>query len=149
MSPNSFEIIKEYKMKVISIFITLFIADSFFAQTDETKIIEHDLSQIAGVWEIDLRPTPKSQPYLEDFVIKLKEGNDFGGIFYDTKFDNGKLNLNWKKIYFSFSTKDDNNSYYHSGFIEGDKILGITFSPERNFTMPWNGEKRIRTETKQ
>ena len=89
-----------------------------------------------------MRPDPKSPPYLKDFVIKIKKGNNFSGIFYDTKFDNGKLNLNWEKIYFSFATKDKNSSYYHSGYIDGNKILGITFSPERNFTMPWNGIKK-------
>ena len=35
-------------MKVLLIFITLFITEFYFAQTDETEVIEHDLSQISG-----------------------------------------------------------------------------------------------------
>jgi hypothetical protein len=108
-------------MKVHLIFIILLITDFYFAQTDEKEIIEHDLSQIAGVWEIDIKPSPKSQPYVKDFVIKPSGDNDFIGIFYDTKFENGKFNLNWERIYFSFSTKDKNSSYYHSGYIDGNK----------------------------
>jgi len=114
----------------------------YFAQSDSAKSINNDLNQISGTWIIDLKPMPESEPYLIEFVLELIDSNTFKGIFYETEFENGKLNTNWEKFYFAFSTYDKNNSYFHSGRIEDDNIYGITYSPEREFTMPWTGIKR-------
>ena len=128
-------------MKLSFIIILLLNVSNVIAQTDSSNVNSNNSELILGTWIIDLKPSPDSDPYLKDFTIKSVDGNNFSGIFYDTQFEDGILNLNWKKIYFSFSTKDKNNSYFHSGYIDGDNILGVTFSPERQFTMPWRGKK--------
>lgn len=101
-----------------------------------------NLSQIQGTWEIDLRPTPNSQPYLKEFVISSVTDKTFSGIFYGSEFTAGQLNGSWERIYFAFTTGDKDSSYYHSGYIENGKISGISYSPERKFITPWTGSKK-------
>ena len=132
-------------MKKYIILHCIILAVSSFGQTGSDNLKNHDLNEINGLWIIDLRPTPESEPYLKNFVVKISD-NGFEGSFYDTEFDNGNLNLNWDRTYFSFSTKDASSNYYHSGYFNGNKVLGITFSPERGFTMPWTGEKTVKAE---
>ncbi len=101
-----------------------------------------NFENIKGTWSIDLRPTPNSEAYLRDFVITPMPDKTFSGEFYGTSFDTGKFNTDWEFIYFAFTTSDKENVYYHSGYIDGDKISGISYSPERKFTSHWTGTKK-------
>ena len=112
---------------------------SSFSLDPGTK--DFDLNEIEGTWQIDLRPSPDAAPYLKDFVIKLEQDNAFSGEYYETPFNNGKFNQNWDRLYFAFSTSDQNSSYFHSGYFQDGKVNGITYSPERDFVMPWSGQK--------
>jgi CubicO group peptidase (beta-lactamase class C family) len=100
------------------------------------------ITAAGGTWILDLRPTPNSEPYLKDFIINPATGKDFNGEFYGTKFTTGKFNADWEYIYFAFTTSDKDNTYYHSGYIEGNKISGISYSPDRKFTSHWTGFKK-------
>lgn len=102
-----------------------------------------NLSRFAGTWEIDLRPTPDAEPYLKDFVISSVSEKNFSGVFYGSPFENGKFNGSWERVYFAFETGDKDSSYYHSGYIEGDEIHGISYSPNRKFVTPWSGKKKL------
>ena len=95
-----------------------------------------------GVWTIDLRPTAESEGYFQPFIVKSIEANTFKGTFYGSELENPLLNENWEKLYFAFTTKDDNNEYYHSGYMYNGKLYGITYCPNREFTAPWTGEKK-------
>ena len=95
-----------------------------------------------GTWTLDLRPTPQSESYLKDFDITNFENGKLSGTFYGTDFKEGKINTAWGKIYFSFTTADQSNTYFHSGFIENGKIYGTSLSEGRNFMIPWFGEKK-------
>ena len=110
------------------------------ARTASSKALE--VARIWGTWVIDLRPTPNSEIYLKDFVIKPDSNNGFGGTFYGTSFTSGRLNTAWESIYFAFTTSDKENRYYHSGYIDGDKIFGISYSPDRKFISHWSGWKK-------
>jgi CubicO group peptidase (beta-lactamase class C family) len=101
-----------------------------------------DKDKIKGTWIIDLRPEPNSEPYLKDFIITPNEGKSFSGEFYGTEFSNGIFNSDWENLYFAFSTKDEANTYFHSGYIIGNKIYGISYSSERKFTSHWTGIKK-------
>lgn len=109
-------------------------------KTETFKIFDKD--KIQGTWIIDLRPEPNSEPYLRDFVITPKDGKNFSGEFYGTEFSNGIFNTDWEKLYFAFNTKDNTNTYFHSGYIIGNKIYGISYSAERKFTSQWTGTKK-------
>ena len=106
------------------------------------SITNFDFKNVQGTWIIDLRPDPNSEPYLKDFIITLGTGNDFGGEFYGTTFKTGKFNTDWGFIYFAFTTSDKDNIYFHSGNIDGDKISGISYSPDRKFISHWTGTKK-------
>jgi CubicO group peptidase (beta-lactamase class C family) len=95
-----------------------------------------------GTWILDLRPDPNSEAYLKDFIITPTTGSDFSGEFYGTAFTAGKFNTDWEVLYFAFTTSDKENVYFHSGFIEGNKISGISYSPDRKFTSHWTGIKK-------
>jgi hypothetical protein len=95
-----------------------------------------------GTWLLDLRPDPNSEAYLKDFIITPTTGSDFSGEFYGTAFAAGKFNTDWEVLYFAFTTSDKENVYFHSGFIEGNKISGISYSPDRKFTSHWTGIKK-------
>lgn len=102
-----------------------------------------NLNRLAGSWEIDLRPAPDAEPYLKEFVISKVAGKNFSGLFYGSEFEDGQFNGNWEKTYFAFSTGDKDSSYYHSGYIEGNEIHGISYSPDRKFITPWSGKKKL------
>ncbi|MBC7557434.1 MAG: beta-lactamase family protein [Chryseobacterium sp.] len=100
-----------------------------------------DTNYLKGTWIIDLRPTPKSEAYYREFLIKSIDSKKFTGEFYGSSFENGMFNTDWGKIYFAFTTADKENIYYHSGFIEGDVISGVSFSADRKFISHWTGHK--------
>lgn len=108
------------------------------SQTVSKKAVDSML----GTWIIDLRPTPSSEAYLKEFQFTKIEGKEFEGVFYDTPFTGGMLNIDWGKIYFAFTTGDQHNIYFHSGYIEGDKIQGLTYCETRKFALPWTGKRK-------
>lgn len=97
---------------------------------------------VLGTWVIDLRPTPDSEPYLKDFKFTKIEGKQFDGEFYGYPFQGGFLNTDWEKIYFAFTTADQSGTYFHSGYIEGDNVFGITLNENRKLVLPWKGERK-------
>ena len=97
---------------------------------------------VLGTWVIDLRPTPDSEPYLKDFKFTNIEVKQFDGEFYGYPFQGGFLNTDWEKIYFAFTTADQSGTYFHSGYIEGDKVFGITLNENRKFILPWKGTRK-------
>lgn len=111
-----------------------------FAQSAE-KSGKHQesisVSSLMGTWEIDLRPSPDAAAYLKDFVISSIEDGKLKGVFYGTSFDDGRINTNWGKIYFAFTTADNSGTYFHSGTLENGKISGSSYSSARGFMMPW------------
>ena len=123
--------------------ITLFSLVSLLISEGKSFPPELSNSQMPepGIWIIDLRPDPSADPYLKEFEITEIEGNTFSGVFYDTPFEQGILNGNWDKVYFAFSTSDQNSTYFHSGYFDGSEVHGMSFSPERSFIMPWRGQR--------
>lgn len=113
-----------------------------FKKESEAETEARLLKDLIGIWGIDLRPTPEAQAYLKDFEIKGVNNGQLKGIFYGTEFNEGKINTSWGKIYFSFTTADQSNTYFHSGYIEKGVIHGTSYSKERDFMIPWVGHKK-------
>jgi hypothetical protein len=132
-----------YKRSTLILLLQIIFASAMLSQTSGKAEKPAEAENLEGTWVIDLRPEPDAEPYLKDFVVKLKKNGAFSGEFYETKFENGVINTSWDRIYFAFSTKDQSSSYYHSGYLEGDRVYGLTYSPERNFAAPWTGEKKL------
>jgi hypothetical protein len=109
-------------------------------QTAESK--KPDANDALGTWVIDLRPTPESEVYLKDFKFTKIDSSRFDGEFYGYPFSGGFLNTDWDKIYFAFTTGDQSGTYYHSGYIDGNKIFGMSLNENRKLMLPWKGEKK-------
>ena len=109
---------------------------------EKTAGTKANLSFLSGKWLIDLRPTPASEAYTKDFLIKPGDGKFFSGEFYGSSFSNGQFNTDWEYIYFAFTTSDKENTYYHSGYIDGNSMSGTSYSPDRKFISHWTGKKR-------
>ena len=126
------------KKSITTIVLVFLVTNSILAQElKENK--DEKVDQLIGNWKIDLRPTPESDAYYQYFMISEIDGNSFNGTFYGSEIKNGIINQNWPKLYFAFSTSDQSNEYYHSGYLENGKVFGITYCPNREFTNPWIG----------
>lgn len=101
-----------------------------------------DANDALGTWVIDLRPTPESAPYIKEFKFTKVDGKNFNGEFYAYPFEGGLFNTDWDKIYFAFTTADQSGTYYHSGYIEGNKVYGMSLNENRKLMLPWKGEKK-------
>ncbi len=99
------------------------------------------MATFPGTWTIDLRPTPDAEGYFQTFVVTAIEGNTFTGTFYGSPIENGFINPNWDRLYYAFTTHDQNNDYYHSGYLINGTVSGISYCPNRAFTAPWTGTK--------
>ena len=116
--------------KYILILAFLCITKATFAQQDTKQLVE--------TWKIDLRPTPQSKPYYQNFVIKSIDRKKFKGTFYGSPIVKGLFNTEWKdKVYFAFSTSDRSHTYYHSGYFEKGKVYGMSYCPARNLVSRW------------
>lgn len=133
-------------MKRIITVLLLLVSSVVMAQTEKKyqTLASHKpvVDSVLGTWVIDLRPTPDSEPYLKDFKFTNIEGKQFEGEFYGYPFQGGFLNTDWDKIYFAFTTADQSGTYFHSGYVEGNKVFGITLNENRKFVLPWKGEKK-------
>ena len=123
----------------IIIFVGFFLLPVISTAQKNTKPVA---DSALGTWIIDLRPTPDSEPYLKEFKFSKIDGKNFDGEFYGYPFGGGFLHTDWDKIYFAFTTSDQSSTYFHSGYIEGNKVFGITLNETRKFAMPWRGEKK-------
>ncbi|WP_191859756.1 hypothetical protein [Hanstruepera ponticola] len=126
------------KLKIICLLLLLPIY--LVAQEPSTNSSnQNDL--LTGKWKVDLRPTPNSDEYYQPFLVKSINNNTFTGTFYGSDIKNALINENWSKLYFAFSTSDQSNDYYHSGYLENGKLYGITYCPNREFTAPWTATR--------
>ncbi len=94
---------------------------------------------VIGEWEIDLRPIPNSHEYLITFEIIQVEGKVFQGTYFGSEIANGVINDLWDSPVLSFTTADENHTYYHSAKIMGKTMEGITYCPDITYTAPWKG----------
>ncbi len=135
---------KSFYLLVIAFSLTVYFC--FAQQTQVTKDTSSEENQLInsllGTLEIDLKPSPEAASYLKEFRISKYEEGILSGSFYDTPFKNGRINTAWGKVHFAFTTADNSGTYYHSGYLENNKLFGNSFSPARGFIMPWSGVKK-------
>ena len=130
-------------MKTIPALLYCFaIALPLLGTAQEEIVAENPLlAAFPGEWKIDLRPAPDAEGYYQAFVVTRIEDNMFEGTFYGSPIENGYLNPNWDRLYFAFTTHDQSNDYYHSGYLINGTVSGISYCPNRAFTAPWTGTK--------
>jgi hypothetical protein len=100
-----------------------------------------DPGALVGTWEVDLRPTPDSEPYLQQFEVTAVSGDGFEGSFYGTPIEEGRLNVDWGALRFAFVTSDGSGPYNHSGVLDEGRMEGTTHSLGRDFLSYWTASR--------
>jgi hypothetical protein len=101
-----------------------------------------DPSDLVGVWEVDLRPTPDAEPYLQEFIVTSVEQDSFRGTFYGTRIEEGRLNGDWGALRFAFVTTDGSGPYNHAGVLRNGRLEGTTHSLGRDFLSYWTAVRK-------
>ena len=96
---------------------------------------------LIGTWQVDLRPTPESDPYFTELVITQVEENTIYGTFYGSPIKFGQVNTVWGKLHFAFVTSDGSTTYNTSGMWVDGELEGTTHALERGFLGVWSAEK--------
>ncbi|MDJ0908400.1 MAG: hypothetical protein QNI99_04375 [Woeseiaceae bacterium] len=100
-----------------------------------------DAEALLGTWTVDLRPTPDSEPYYQEFVVSAVDGNSFTATFYGTPVSQARINTDWGKLRIAFVTADGSGDYNHSAVLEGDTLEGLSNSTGRDFLSYWSAVK--------
>lgn len=102
-----------------------------------------DANDLVGTWKVDLRPTPDADPYYQEFVVSGIDSATFTGTFYGTPIENARLNTDWGRVRFAFTTADGSGAYHTTGVLAGDEIRGTTHSLGREFLAVWTAERVV------
>ncbi len=103
---------------------------------------DNRLEKLSGTWQIDLRPSPDSDPYFQELKIEEIGTDSFSGTFYGSDIRDVQTNTQWSKLHFAFTTSDNTHDYYHIGYLENGVLTGTSYCPGRGFVQPWAGEKK-------
>lgn len=125
----------------LSLPILLFLVFAGCATTPEPQT-RPDASLLIGTWKVDLRPTPSSPPYFQEFVVTSVTGKSFAGSFYDTPIEQARINTDWGAVRIAFVTRDGSGDYNHSAVLSGTQLEGLSNSTGRNFLSYWSAEKQ-------
>ncbi|NRA58068.1 MAG: hypothetical protein HRU13_08165 [Phycisphaerales bacterium] len=100
-----------------------------------------DAETLVGRWQVDLRPTPGSEPLYQEFVVDSVEGKTFTGTFYGSPISEARLNTDWGAVHFSFISMDGSGAYLHAGVLRDGRLEGTSNSTGRDFLSVWSGER--------
>lgn len=117
--------------------LLLFAWTHSYSQSTSLPAKQTRIQDLIGTWEIDLRPSPDAPAYIKEFVVTGLTADSLRGVFYGTRFANGRINANWDRLYFAFTTADGSGTYFSSGYLSEGKLYGMTYSQGRGFIMPW------------
>src|SRR5687768_1774210 len=92
--------------KTFKLFLIFFLATHVSLSQVKVDTVQQLIQPLFGSWQIDLRPSPKDNPYLQEFVVSSFESGKLSGFFYNSPFTDGRVNLAWGKVYFAFTTGD-------------------------------------------
>jgi putative oxidoreductase len=97
---------------------------------------------LIGTWRIDLRPTLESPPnYIEMVIDSIEDGVPSGTFYSGSEITNARVTNTFGVVRFAFVTSDGSGLYHTSGELVNGNITGMTHAIERDFVMPWRGEK--------
>lgn len=99
---------------------------------------------LIGTWQVDLRPTPDADPYIQEFVVTAVDGTTFTGSFYGTPLTQGRINTAWGAVRIAFVTADNSGPYNHAAVLVGAQLEGLTNSTGRDFLAYWSATKTAR-----
>jgi len=125
------------RLLILMVLTLWFISDAIAQDTNNKSRTD----ALTGTWKIDLRPSPESPAYLQEFVIQKIEGRTFSGTFYGSDVRDTQINFNWDRLYFAFTTSDNTHEYYHTGYYFDGQLIGTSYCPGRDLLQPWVGKR--------
>lgn len=96
---------------------------------------------LVGSWQVDLRPSPDAPAYYQEFVVSSAGDGALSGVFYGSGLQFGRVNADWDGVHFAFVTIDRSSRYVTTGRLVGDRLEGVTYSPDRDLLQPWSAER--------
>ena len=133
---NPFSLFTFNRISLFSLLVLTILGSGFIGLSQE--ISPKDL---IGNWQVDLRPSPGSDPYYTDLNITEVKDNTFKGSYYGSPIKHGNINTSWGKLHFAFVTSDGSTTYHSTGQLIDGKLVGTTHALERDFLSVWTGEK--------
>lgn len=100
-----------------------------------------DARDLVGVWLVDLRPLPTSEPYVQRFEVTSVDGRTFTGTFYSAAVRDARVNVDWNAVRIAFVTEDASGPYYHSAVLKDGRMEGLSNSSGRDFLAYWSATK--------
>ncbi|MCA9283058.1 MAG: hypothetical protein H6812_02600 [Phycisphaeraceae bacterium] len=103
----------------------------------------HNPEAIVGSWKVDLRPTPDSPPYFQQFIVDqvvtdpADGATEIVGTFYGSPIEEGRINTDWDALHFAFVTHDNSGAYNHSGVLRAGRLHGLSHSLARDSLWVW------------
>ena len=98
-------------------------------------------SGLEGNWTVQLRLEDKDASYTKPMVIKIDNGNDVTGEFYEHAIEGGHFSKRGKRECVAFQTSDNSGPYQHSACLKGKMVEGMSWSTGRKFLLLWTAEK--------
>ena len=96
---------------------------------------------LAGSWTVDLRPELDSEPDSQPMELSIERGGSVTGSFYGSPILAGKTGMGQGRTCIAFRTSDNSGPYHSSACLEGDTLVGTTWSEGRDFLQPWTAER--------
>lgn len=115
-----------------------------FAATPNSQAEETvEAGVLLGTWKVDLRPSPESLPYFQEFVVtRVLDDKSFEGTFYGAPVTQARINTDWGAVRIAFVTTDGSGAYHHSAVLEDGRLEGLTNSTGRGFLSYWSAVKQ-------
>ncbi|MXO84801.1 hypothetical protein GRI38_01975 [Altererythrobacter aurantiacus] len=110
--------------------------------TDEASPVQ----ALSGTWNVDLRPSLTDAPYDQPMDLRVERTGELSGTFYGSPILAGRAGTGQGRLCAAWRTSDNSGAYQHSGCLEGDTIVGQSWSEGRNFVLPWTATRSISGE---
>lgn len=108
------------------------------ADAPVAKPLDSALAALAGLWTVDLRPSPESPKYDKPMTLAIAADDTVSGTFYESDIAAGRASASNGRVCFAFETTDGAGPYQTSGCLVGDRILGQTWAEHREFVLNWS-----------
>lgn len=97
---------------------------------------------VAGHWAVDLRLSPGDAPYDQPMILSVAEDGVVTGSFHNSQIVAGRVGGGQGRTCVAFRTADGNGYNHSSACLEGERMVGQTWSEAHGFVLPWTAERR-------
>ena len=99
------------------------------------------MQSFSGEWSVDLRPSFADPAYDQPMTLIVSREGEVTGTFYGSDIAEGRAGTGQERVCAAWRTFDNSGPYQHSGCLEGDIIVGQSWSEGRDFVLPWTATR--------